>query len=292
MRNKNTSPIVYIGVLLVTLVILAAANMLRSQFSSEEPQEDTQIQGDYALKAVYLEKEDGNSIFVNLTDDYPFDGNIPEGELYDEDGEKITHEDLNSGDVLNIWGNGVIAESYPAQYNGITKMERTQQSNQEYIDRYGHYLEELFVEKDPSELPYLNVCYTDELADATVMIPDPLSYTWTYTDESGESRTVTTDAAHVLQTEPVEVKKISEPMTMELYFDEVPESVELLVWDDTLLGQYQDSTDQIPEGTAVEVTKNGKGNLEFTAQPGSVYLVQGPWDQGTVEYGFHVGLSQ
>ena len=292
MRNNNTSPIVYIGVLLVTLVILAAANMLRSQFSSEEPQEDTQIQGDYALKAVYLEKEDGNSIFVNLTDEYPFDGNIPEGELYDEDGEKITQEDLNNGDVLNIWGNGVIAESYPAQYNGITKMERTQQSNQEYIDRYGHYLEELFVEKDPSELPYLNVCYTDELADATVMIPDPLSYTWTYTDESGESRTITTDAAHVLQTEPVEVKKISEPMTMELQFDEVPESAELLVWDDTLLGQSQDSTDQIPEGTVVEVTKNGKGNLEFTAQPGSVYLVQGQWNQGTVEYGFHVGLSQ
>lgn len=292
MRNNNTSPIVYIGVLLVTLVILVAANMLRNQFSSEEPQEENQVQGEYALKAVYLEKEDGNSIFVNLTDEYPFDGNIPEGELYDEDGEKITQEDLNSGDVLNIWGNGVIAQSYPAQYNGITKMERTEQSNQEYIDKYGHYLEELFVEKDPSELPYLNVCYTDELADATVMIPDPLSYTWTYTDESGESRTVTTDAAHVLQTEPVEVKKISEPMTMELYFDEVPESVELLVWDDTLLGQYQDSTDQIPEGTAVEVTKNGKGNLEFTAQPGSVYLVQGQWDQGTVEYGFHVGLFQ
>ena len=288
MRNNNTSPIVYIGVLLVTLVILAAANMLRSQFSSEEPQEENQVQGEYALKAVYLEKEDGNSIFVNLTEEYPFDGNIPEGELYDEDGEKITQEDLNSGDVLNIWGNGVIAESYPAQYNGITKMERTEQSNQEYIDQYGHYLEELFVEKDPSELPYLNVCYRDELADAAVMIPDPLSYTWTYTDESGESRTVTTDGAHGLHTEPVEVKKISEPMTMELYFDEVPESVELLVWDDTLLGQYQDSADQIPEGTAVEVTKSGKGNLEFNAQPGSVYLVQGQWDQGTVEYGFWV----
>ena len=292
MRNNNTSPIVYIGVLLVTLVILVAANMLRNQFSSEEPQEENQIQGEYALKAVYLKKEDGNSIFVNLTDEYPFDGNIPEGELYDEDGKKITQEDLNSGDVLNIWGNGVIAQSYPAQYNGITKMERTQQSNQEYIEKYGHYLEELFVEKDLSELPYLNVCYTDELADAAVMIPDPLGYTWTYTDESGESQSVTTDAAHVLQTEPVEVKKISEPMTMELEFDEVPGNVKLLVWDETLLGQYQDSTDQIPDGTDVEVTKNEKGNLEFTAKPGSVYLVQGQWEQGTVEYGFRVGLSQ
>ena len=292
MRNNNTSPIVYIGVLLVTLVILAAANMLKSHFSSEEPQEETQIRGDYALKAVYLEKENGNNIFVNLTDEYPFTGNIPEGELYDEDGEKITQEDLNSGDVLNIWGNGVIAESYPAQYNGITKMERTQQSSQEYIDRYGHYLEELFVEKDPAERPYLNVCYTDELAAATVMMPEPLSYTWTYTDENGESRTVTTDAAHVLQTEPVEVKKISEPMTMELQFDEAPERVELLVWEDALLGQYPDSTAQIPEGTEVEVTKNEKGNLEFTARPGSVYLVQGQWEQGTAEYGFCVGMPQ
>lgn len=288
MRNKNTNPMVYIGVLLVTLIILAAANGLRSHFSEEAPEEENRIEGEYALKAVYLEKEQGNGIFVNLTAEYPFTGTIPEGELYDENGEKITEEELNNGDVLNIWGNGVIAESYPAQYNGITKMERTEQSNQEYIDRYGHYLEELFVEKDPSELPYLNVCYRDELADAAVMIPDPLSYTWTYTDESGESRTVTTDGAHVLHTEPVEVKKISEPMTMELYFDEVPESVELLVWDDTLLGQYQDSADQIPEGTAVEVTKNGKGNLEFNAQPGSVYLVQGQWEQGTAEYGFWV----
>ncbi len=292
MRNNNTSPIVYIGVLLVTLVILVAANMLRNQFSSEEPQEENQIQGEYALKAVYLKKEDGNSIFVNLTDEYPFTGNIPEGELYDEDGKKITQEDLNSGDVLNIWGNGVIAQSYPAQYNGITKMERTQQSNQEYIEKYGHYLEELFVEKDLSELPYLNVCYTDELADAAVMIPDPLGYTWTYTDESGESQTVTTDAAHVLQTEPVEVKKLSGPMPMELQFDEAPESVKLLVWDEALLGQYQNGNDQIPDGTDVEVTKNEKGNLEFTAQPGSVYLVQGQWDQGTVEYGFRVGRSQ
>ena len=276
MRNNNTSPIVYIGVLLVTLVILAAANMLKNQFSSEEPGEETQIQGDYALKAVYLEKENGDFIFVNVTDEYPFDGNIPEGELYDEDGEKITKEDLNNGDVVNIWGNGVIAESYPAQYNGITKMERIRQADQEYI----------------SERPHLNVCYTDELAAAAVMIPEPLGYTWTYTDESGESRTVTTDAAHVLQTEPVEVKNLSAPMTMELQFDEAPESVKLLVWDDTLLGQYQDGTAEIPEGKNVEITENNEGNLEFTAQPGSVYLVQGQWEQGTAEYGFHVGKSQ
>ena len=32
--------------------------------------------------------------------------------------------------------------------------------------RNGHYLDELFIEKDPSRLPYLNVCYSDELVSA------------------------------------------------------------------------------------------------------------------------------
>lgn len=288
MRNNDTSPIVYIGVLLVTLIILVAANGIRNKFSQDEPQEEKKIEGEYALKAVYLERENGNSIFVNLTDESPFSGNIPKGELYDEEGEEITEEELNNGDVLNIWGNGIIAQSYPAQYNGISKMERTEQANQEYIEKYGHYLEEFFVEKDPAERPYLNLCYTDELAATAVMIPEAFSYTWTYEDESGESQTITTDAPHILQTEPMEVKKLSKPMTMEMQFDEKPESVTLLSWEDSLLGQYPDDTAQIPEGTVTEVKENEEGNLEFTAQPGSVYLVQGQWEQGTAEYGFWI----
>lgn len=285
MRNKNTNPMVYIGVLLVTLIILAAANGLRSHFSEEAPEEENRIEGEYALKAVYLEKEQGNGIFVNLTAEYPFTGTIPEGELYDENGEKITEEELNNGDVLNIWGNGVIAESYPAQYHGITKIERVQQASQEYIEKYGHYLEELFVEKDPSELPHMNVCYRDELAATAVIIPEALSFTWTY-EEDGESQTITTDAPHVLQTEPVEVLKLSEAMTMELEFDENPESVKLISWEDSLLGQYQDSAASIPEGREEEIEENEEGRLEFTAQPGRVYLVQGQWNQGRADYGF------
>lgn len=130
---------------------------------------------------------------------------MPEDAVYDESGKKITPDDLNNGDVVDIYGNGMIAESYPAQYHGITEIRRTEQANQEYIRQYGYYLDELFIEKDPSERPYLNVCYTDELAAVSVMIPEPLSYKWTY-EENGESNTITTDVPHILQTSPVEVK--------------------------------------------------------------------------------------
>ena len=201
------------------------------------------------------------------------------------DGRRITEQDLNNGDVLNIYGNGIMAQSYPGQYNGISKIERTEQENQEYIEEYSHFLDEFFVEKEPSQRPELNVCYTDDLAAVTVMIPEALGYTWTY-EENGEGNTITTDAPHILQTNPTEVTKLSEPMKMELMFDVKPESVQILSWEDSLLGQYQDRADQIPDGTPVEIQENEEGNPEFTAQPGCVYLVQGQWENGTADYGF------
>lgn len=284
--SKNRKLIVGAGVVLLVVIILAAAG-IRTYLMQDESSDKSWSDSGNTMQAVYLKKENGNSLFVNLDAEYPFTGTIPEGELYDEKGGKIREQDLKNGDVVNIYGNGIMAQSYPAQYHGITKIERTEQANQTYIQEYAHYLDELFPEKDPAQLPYLNVCYSDELASVVVMIPEALSYTWIY-EENGESTTITTDAPHILQTEPTEVTKLSEPMAMELEFDEKPESVQMFLWDDSLLGQYQDSTAEVPEGTPVEVQENEKGNPEFTAQPGCVYLVQGQWENGTVDYGFRV----
>ena len=123
------------------------------------------------------------------------------------------------------------------------------------------------------------------------MIPEPLSYTWTY-EENGESNTITTDVPHILQTSPVEVKKLSEPMQMELQFDVMPERIQIFSWDDALLGQEQDEAGQMPEGTAVDVKTNDNGNPAFTAQPGRVYLACGEWENGTVEYAFRTPADQ
>lgn len=282
--SKKAKLIVGIGVALLILIVLVAAG-IRNHFMQDEPADKPKADSGYTMQAVYLKKEDGNNIFVELENDMPFTGKIPQEELYDENGEKITEQDLNNGDVLNIYGNGIMAQSYPGQYNGISKIERTEQENHEYIEEYSHFLDEFFVEKEPSQRPELNVCYTDDLAAVTVMIPEALGYTWTY-EENGEGNTITTDAPHILQTNPTEVTKLSEPMKMELMFDVKPESVQILSWEDSLLGQYQDSADQIPDGTPVEIQENEEGNPEFTAQPGCVYLVQGQWENGTADYGF------
>ena len=124
--SKKAKLIVGIGVALLILIVLAAAG-IRNHFMQDEPADKPKADSGYTMQAVYLKKEDGNNIFVELENDMPFTGKIPQEELYDENGEKITEQDLNSGDVVNIYGNGIMAESYPAQYHGITKIERTEQ---------------------------------------------------------------------------------------------------------------------------------------------------------------------
>lgn len=121
--------IAFIGLVFLVIVILAAAPIICPRLRP--------------MKAVYLEDENGHSIFVELEDGLPFTGPIPQNKLYDENGKKISEKDLNNGDVVNIYGHGGMLESHPAKYPGIAKIEITERTNQEYIEKYGHILRDL-----------------------------------------------------------------------------------------------------------------------------------------------------
>mgnify|MGYP002572917323 CR=1 FL=1 len=56
--------------------------------------------------------------------------------LTDENGKKLTEEDMTDGDVYLIYGDSIMLESFPGQYPGITKMVRKEQGNQEKADHY------------------------------------------------------------------------------------------------------------------------------------------------------------
>ena len=56
--------------------------------------------------------------------------------LTDENGKKLTEEDMTDGDVYLIYGDSIMLESFPGQYPGITKMVRKEQGNQEKADQY------------------------------------------------------------------------------------------------------------------------------------------------------------
>lgn len=126
MRERRKQ-IVFISVILLAVIILA---ILPGMLPRMRP-----------MKAVYLEDGSGSDIFVDLEDGLPFIGRIPQEGLYDENGDKISETELDNGDVVEIYGDGQIAESSPAKYLGITKIRITEKENQEYIEKYGQVLE-------------------------------------------------------------------------------------------------------------------------------------------------------
>src|SRR5699024_3474211 len=77
-----------------------------------------------AMRAVYLENGNGN-MFVSIEQETPFTGTLPE-DISDEDGNAITADDLNNGDVVDIYGDGIMLNSYPGQYPGISKLVRVE----------------------------------------------------------------------------------------------------------------------------------------------------------------------
>ena len=89
--------------------------------------------GEKPMTAVYFQADDNSWYFADLDTGTIFSGTIPD-KLTDENGKKLTEEDMTDGDVYLIYGDSIMLESFPGQYPGITKMVRKEQGNQEKAD--------------------------------------------------------------------------------------------------------------------------------------------------------------
>lgn len=233
------------------------------------------------ITAMYIPFGQGGHIFVGDQAGV-FTATFPD-EIYDVNGKKITQSQLTRGNMVLIYGNGIMLESYPGQYPGIAKMEVIAEGKPEDADAYQYLVDEIYTEPDPAEPPSLNLEYTTDLASVVVMV-NRGGYEWTYTDEDCLSNAVVADAAHVLQWkagEELADVKISEPLDITLTFSQKPREVQVVRYDSALLG-----TKEIPEGEAVTVwEKDGEFALDGVVG-GYVYEVTGLWESGRAYYGF------
>ena len=77
-KNKKIAVVIVTASLAIIILAVFAAvqNYFRKDKSTDE---GAQADSGQFLTAVYLQKDDGNSLFVNLEAEYPFTGTIPEG---------------------------------------------------------------------------------------------------------------------------------------------------------------------------------------------------------------------
>lgn len=133
----------------VMMVLLTAALALMiggfwifvaKQAETEKAQEEAA-----AIEAMYIEygRRGDKYIFVQQGTDLPFHGEIPSDQLYDESDKKLSADKLVTGDILKIYGDGIMTKSYPGQYPGITRMKRIHMGYPEDAEQYDELLDGL-----------------------------------------------------------------------------------------------------------------------------------------------------
>ena len=245
------------------------------------------------IKAMYIEKGEDFQIFVDTSTGVLFDASIPEGT-----------EELTTGDLVEIYGDGIMLESYPGQYPGVSRIVVTKQGSEEDAKQYESLVDEVYQEPDPSEPPYLNLEYRTKEALVSA-VADRGSYTWRYTDEHGEEKEIVADGAFILESNVFNDIRLKEKTDVLLYFSERPEKVSVLRYDPVPAKQETEASEEKEtteteenheteeQGETVEVSeeKDDKGKKQFILKNLSekgIYLVKAEFSQGTVEYGFEV----
>lgn len=238
--------------------------------------------GEPPMTAMYVPFGEDSHIFVGERAGV-FVATFPE-EIYDVNGNRISKEQLVKGNMVEIYGNGIMLESYPGQYPGITKMKVVEEGNPSDADVYQEIVDEIYQEPDPAEPPILNVEYTTDLMNAVVIV-NRGGYEWVYMDRDGLSNAVVADSVPVLDwktgEELVDIT-VSEPLELTLHFSAEPQEVEVIRYDASLLGKAQEE----PEGEKVTVEKRDGKPVLSGVTGGYVYDITGIWENGRANYGF------
>ena len=66
-------------------------------------------------------------------------------------------------------GDGIMLNSYPGQYPGISRIMRISGGTEADAEKFDEELSQILPEKDPSEIPFLSLCYTQPNAQVTAM---------------------------------------------------------------------------------------------------------------------------
>lgn len=258
------------GLVLLCIILIAAGVIVWKDSSSTE---------ETPIRAMYLPFEDSGYIMVDQDNENIFTVTMPE-EIYDENGIKITEQDLKKGNILNIYGDGIMLESYPGQYPGVTKIEVVKQGTSSDADSYEEIVKRLEVKKKPSEIPQLSVEYSTSLAVISAVTMKG-GYSWTYTAENGMEQSVVADSPHITQWKDIPVMNVEGDADMMLNFDLVPKKVYAVKY-------LADELEADTEGEDAEIQENDKTYVLKAAQKGYLYQIHAEWENGRVEYGFLV----
>lgn len=148
-KTEKTDIKMVVGMIIfaVILAVMGGSFWRMVGEQAEKMKEEEALEEASAISAIYVENGEffKKQFFVDMENGTVFTASVPEKGIYNKKGKLIEDDVLETGDMVKIYGNGIMTRSDPAQYQGVTKMQRTGRANleetQKYIDeiesRYG-----------------------------------------------------------------------------------------------------------------------------------------------------------
>ena len=141
LKNKKERDWKFIIGMIVLLAIFAVMggafwNMVGKQ--AQIVREEEQKEEANAISAIYIETGEflKTGVFVDLNNGTIFSADIPAEGIYNKKGKLISDDVLENGDKVKIYGDGIMLESFPGQYPGVTKIQRTGRASLEETQEY------------------------------------------------------------------------------------------------------------------------------------------------------------
>lgn len=273
----------------LALVLLATGCKAQTQEApaadagQDEAPAATESADEFTSTAMVVTLSDGQVLFVDQETETPYYPTLPEDA-----------PELTAGDVVRVTGNGIMLESYPGQYPGITKVEVVEEGAPEDAEKYADLVSQLDASRDPADPPYATVEY--RTADAIVsLFPLTCSSTWTF-EQDGETQTVTTDAPHPIQYEAEGMPEatVDGPTEVTASFDEPAVYVDVTRYLEADISEAAAATDSVHELSASDVigetidAQLADGGVTLTVEPGYRYALEVSFEQGIAMYVFTV----
>ena len=233
--------------------------------NEEEPMEATADTDEFVSTAMVVLLGNGEPLFIDQDTESPYYPTLPEGA-----------PELKAGNVVRVTGNGIMLQSYPAQYPGITKVEVIEEGAPQDAEKYAELVSQLWQPKDAAEPAFATLEYTTELTATSVML-SASGYSWSY-EQDGESLTDTVDAPDPLSyaTSDLPDARLDGPTEATVSFDVTPTGV-------TVTSYSEDKTSSTRTDVPVELAG---GAATLTIKPGNRYVVNATFEAGEVSYVF------
>ena len=151
-KERDWKFIIGIVVLIIIFAVMGGAfwNVVGEQ--AQIVKEEEQKQEADAISAIYIEAGEflKTGVFVDLNTGTIFSAKVPAEGIYNKKGKLISDDVLENGDKVKIYGDGIMLESFPGQYPGVTKIQRTGRASleetQEYEDQVNRMMKPVAVQ--------------------------------------------------------------------------------------------------------------------------------------------------